>query len=101
MQRDYDPPSPDEPWYDPRGDPFFRDKLLACLSSSPGQRVEPMKMLGIDRRHRYVVRDAVRSLRSQGFDIRGDARIPGYRYIGYVETGHLLPVESTPLEGVE
>lgn len=77
--------------YDPRQDPFFRDALLACLSEHPNETVEPLKALGLEHCYRRYVHSTIRVLRKQGFDIRGAARVCGFRYIGYVETGHFFP----------
>jgi hypothetical protein len=70
--------------YDPAEDPFFLFKLIACLAERAPERVEPLKALGIHPEYRIVVKDAVRSLRRQGFIITATERTPGYHYIGHV-----------------
>lgn len=97
LVREYDPPRREDDFpeirfdYDPRRDPFFHDALLACLSERPGETVEPLKALGLEHCYRRYVHSGVRALRKRGFDIRGSARVCGFKYMGFVETGHFFP----------
>lgn len=74
--------------YDPRRDPFFLDEVLHYLVLSSPQRIELYKAMGLQPEHRQMLKDAVRVLRRQGFDIRAEPRSPGYRFVGIVEISH-------------
>jgi len=74
--------------YDPRADPFFLDEVLHYLILFSPQRIELYKVMGLLPEHRQLLKDAVWKLRRRGFDIRAEARTPGYRFMGVVEISH-------------
>ena len=71
--------------YDPRADPDFLIKLVDVLVAHRGCPVEPLKALGIGPEHRGYVKQTIRFLRRNGYDIRAQARVSGYVYV--CETG--------------
>jgi len=69
--------------YDPTIDPHFVLALLAVLQAAEGQRVEPLKALGLEPRYGRFVRSQIRALRRLGYDIHScGERCTGYRYAG-------------------
>lgn len=72
-------------YYDPRRDPHFLLALLHVLMARPGEKVEPLKELGLEPEYGRVVKAGVRTLRRQGWDIHSAGeRCTGYRFMGEV-----------------
>ena len=72
--------------YDPRTDPHFIVALLWCLKERPGERVDPVKALGIKSEYGRTVKHGIRTLRQQGFVIQAAGeRCTGYKFMGFVE----------------
>lgn len=62
--------------------------MLHYLILFSPQRIELYKVMGLLPEHRQLLKDAVWKLRRRGFDIRAEARTPGYRFMGVVEISH-------------
>jgi len=80
--------------YDPRNDPFFLDEVLHYLILFSPERLDLIRVMGLQPEHRELVKKAIVQLRTLGFDIRAEQRLRGYRYAGVAEVSRIRPTAS-------